>query len=157
MLGSLARKLRAFGFDTVYYKDGSDSALLTLAASEGRVLLTSDRGLSELAGARGTESIVIAGSKESRRLVSLRMGADAKGLELRRGPPRCSLCNSGLHKMTRLQLEGRIPAGILRRHRLFYQCDLCGSVYWRGSHWKKLRWLEKLLEQNPYAIDSRRR
>ncbi len=44
MLGSLARKLRIFGFDTLYFKDGGDSELLKLAKSEGRILLTSDDG-----------------------------------------------------------------------------------------------------------------
>jgi uncharacterized protein with PIN domain len=157
MLGSLARKLRAFGFDTVYYRNGSDSGLIALATSEDRILLTSDRGLSELARARGALSLMIAGSKESRRLLSLRKGADAEGLVLQRGPPRCSLCNGELRQAPKAHLVGRIPAGVLRRHRLFFQCVHCGSFYWRGSHWKKLRWLETLLEQDPDALDSRRR
>jgi len=157
MLGSLARKLRAFGFDTVYYRDGSDSDLLELAASEGRVILSSDRSLSERADARGTASLVITGSKESRRLVSLRMGAEAKGLVLRRGPPRCSLCNGDLRRTPGRQLVGDVPANVLGRHRLFYRCLDCGRIYWRGSHWKKLRWLERLLDPGPDAVDSRRR
>ena len=157
MLGSLARKLRAFGFDTVYYKDGNDSALLDLATSEGRVLLSSDRTLSEQADARKTACLVITGSKESRRLVSLRTGADAKGLVLRSGPPRCSMCNGDLHRTPGSQLAGSIPARVLGRHRLFYRCVDCGRVYWRGSHWKKLRWLEKLLDQGPDPDDTRRR
>jgi len=148
MLGSLARKLRAFGFDTIYYKDGEDSTLLELAASEGRVLLTSDRALSERADNRRIMSLVIMGSKESKRLVSLRFAADAKGLVLVRGPPRCSLCNGNLERSPRSELANRLPAGVLSRHRLFYRCVLCGMVYWRGSHWKKLRWLEKRLEQD---------
>ena len=157
MLGSLARKLRAFGFDTVYYKDGSDSDLLDLAASEGRVILSSDRSLSERAEARRMTSLVITGSKESQRLVSLRTGAEASGLLLGRGPPRCSLCNGDLLKTPKSDLVGSIPARVLRRHRLFYRCLDCGMIYWRGSHWKKLRWLEKLLDPGPDAVDSRRR
>ena len=154
MLGSMARKLRAFGFDTIYYKDGNDSDLLKLAASEGRVLLTSDVALSELAGARKVKSLVISGSKEGARLSSLKAAAEARGVVLTKGPRRCSVCNGELHTAAKVELEGRIPAGVIGRHRLFHRCDRCGRIYWRGSHWKKLRWLERRLLQTRDDVDS---
>ncbi|MBI3006700.1 MAG: DUF5615 family PIN-like protein, partial [candidate division NC10 bacterium] len=45
MVGRLAKWLRALGYDTLYYRDGDDEALLATAAAEGRVLLTRDTRL----------------------------------------------------------------------------------------------------------------
>lgn len=145
MLGSLARKLRAFGLDTSYYKDGDDPTLLLLAAREGRVILTSDRALSELSASRGIPCLVVEGARESARITSLRSAARASGIRLEKGAPRCSVCNGDLHRVGKPQVVGRVPTQVSDRHWLFFQCDQCGRIYWKGSHWKKLRWLEKRL------------
>ena len=47
MLGSLARKLRIFGYDTLYFREGSDAELERVAIAEDRVIVTADRGLAE--------------------------------------------------------------------------------------------------------------
>ena len=154
MLGSLARKLRAFGFDTIYYKDGDDPTLLSMASREERVILTSDRALSYLSASKGVRSVLIEGGTEGARLSSLRSAARAGRIRLERGQPRCSVCNEELERMDRSKALGRVPAEVSRRHRVFYGCESCGRVYWKGSHWKKLRLLQKRLVQNQHAIDS---
>jgi len=47
MLGKLAKWLKIFGFDTIYFSKIEDSDLIDLAREEGRVLLTRDTGLIE--------------------------------------------------------------------------------------------------------------
>ncbi|MGI0001590.1 MAG: Mut7-C RNAse domain-containing protein, partial [Nitrososphaeraceae archaeon] len=42
MLGNIARKLRIFGYDTLYLKDTPDTSVLEIASREKRVLLTRD-------------------------------------------------------------------------------------------------------------------
>ena len=59
MLGSLARKLRIFGFDTLYFKEGDDTALERLARKEGRIIITSDRLLSRDAERLGLRSVLV--------------------------------------------------------------------------------------------------
>jgi uncharacterized protein with PIN domain len=157
MLGSLARKLRAFGFDVTYYRDGNDSELLALAAREGRTLLTADLELSRLASARGIPSIPIRGKTDSARLVSLRAGAEASRISLAGGPPRCSVCNGQLEVLSRSEAVGMVPLTVVKRHRRFYRCVDCGRFYWKGGHWKKLRWLERRLSQTSDAHIPRRR
>jgi len=44
-LGKLAVYLRMLGFDTLYRRDFGDDELAAIAAGEGRILLTKDRGL----------------------------------------------------------------------------------------------------------------
>ena len=154
MLGSLARKLRAFGFDTSYFREGNDADLLALARSEERVLLTSDRSLAELARARAVPVLTITGSKEGARILSLRRAAIAGGVGLQRGPPMCSVCNGSLVALGRAEAAGHVPLSVTKRHRLFFRCEVCGRYYWRGAHWKKLRWLERRLGEKSHGTFS---
>jgi uncharacterized protein len=143
MLGSLARKLRAFGFDAVYYNEGGDDALIRLARAEARVILTSDKTLVGRAFTRGVPALLVGGRTDGRRISSLLEGAEAAGVRIERGPPLCSLCNGRLVSVSRGDAASGVPASVLRRHRLFLRCTECGQFYWRGGHWKKLSNLER--------------
>jgi uncharacterized protein with PIN domain len=148
MLGSLARKLRALGFDAAYYRSGGDSDLLGLAPREGRIILTADRSLAARAEAKGVMAILLAGSSDRQRVGSLARGAAARGIALVRGDSLCSLCGGALRTMMKGEATGKAPPAVIRRHRLFFECTACGQVYWRGSHWKKLMSLARSLEQS---------
>ena len=45
MLGKIAKKLRMFGFDTLYFADTDDNAIINICLDEKRVFLTKDREL----------------------------------------------------------------------------------------------------------------
>jgi hypothetical protein len=149
MLGSLARKMRALGFDTLYYSDGDDDGIMRIAGSEGRVVLTADRSLAESARAGKTSVLLISGKSDSRRLASLLVAAKSSGVSLARGEPLCSLCGGNLRRMRRAEAAGRVPLSVEKSHRLFFKCVECGQYYWKGSHWKKLRWLDRILAEVP--------
>jgi len=147
MLGSLARKLRAFGFDATYYKAGDDAGLLRLSLREGRIILTADRSLGVRADAKGIRAIVLVGDSDRERLSSLARRAQATGVSLVRGDPLCSLCGGELLAAKKNEISGGVPASVRRRHRLFFRCESCGQIYWRGSHWKRLMSLARRLDQ----------
>ena len=151
MLGSLARKLRAFGFDTLYFKEGDDADLLALARAERLVVLTSDLSLAERARARGLPVLLVTGDTEGARIECLRRAATAGRVSLVGGPPLCSVCNGRLERLSRSEVAGKVPPSVERRHRLFFRCVDCGRYYWRGGHWKKLRWLERRLGEKPHG------
>ena len=157
MLGSLARKLRALGFDTSYYRSGGDAQLVRLAATEGRVILTSDLELAGFARARGVPAILLRGESDGRRLSEIAAAAGPLGLALVTGDPLCSLCGGVLERVTKAEVSAEVPAGVQRSHRVFFRCVTCGQVYWKGSHWKKLRSLAGRLGQKRLATNSRRR
>jgi uncharacterized protein with PIN domain len=72
MLGSVARKLRIFGFDTLYHDAGEDDSVLeALAWEEGRVMLTSDTILFEHARKRGIRAVRVVGDTDRARLKSI--------------------------------------------------------------------------------------
>ena len=145
MLGSLAKKLRAFGFDTVYYREGGDAGLLDLAMAEGRLLLTSDRELAAHARSKAVPSILVTGTADPGRLSSMAIKASSSGIPLVPGAPRCSVCNGVLEQVPRRDASSQVPPSVWRMHRLFFRCSSCGQFYWRGSHWKKLRLLRRRL------------
>ncbi|MDV3277315.1 MAG: Mut7-C RNAse domain-containing protein [Nitrososphaerales archaeon] len=144
MLGSLARKLRAFGFDTVYYKGGDDAGLLRTAKSQRRFIVTADRGLASVAERSGLGVLLVVGSTDGRRISSMLAGTRKKGLRLSPGDPLCSLCNGSLVQVSRADVLTGLPKSVAERHRSFHECTNCGKLYWKGSHWKKLRRLERL-------------
>jgi uncharacterized protein with PIN domain len=145
MHGSLARKLRAFGFDASYYRGGGDEGILEAADRENRIILSSDRALVARAASGPVPAFLLKGKTDGLRLRELSTAAAGLGIALRRGDPLCSLCGDDLQELKRADVVGLVPPSVERRHRLFYRCYSCGHFYWRGSHWKKLRSLADLL------------
>ena len=143
MLGSLARKLRAFGFDTLYSRGMDDEEMIRLARSARRVLVTADRGLAAASRRGRVPALLVEGGTDSERIGSMVAGARAEGVELRPGRPLCSLCNGPLLPVARESAATRVPPGVAKRHRQFMECVACGKMYWKGGHWKKLRTLRR--------------
>lgn len=146
MLGSLARKLRVFGFDALYFQDGEDSELLKLAGEQGRVILTSDRGLCRVASSAGVASLLIEGGTDRARLRALASESRRIGLELYPGETRCAECNDPLQRLTKASVLTRVPQRVVSRHRSYFGCRNCGKLYWKGSHWKRLWALSAILK-----------
>ena len=146
MLGSLVRKLRALGCDASYWKSGDDSRLLSEALREGRIVLTGDRALASGAGRRGATGFLVSGRSDGARLRVVGETARSRGITLVRGEPLCSVCGGELKAVAKEDVTGKVPALVERRHRRFFVCTSCGKMYWKGSHWKKLRSLARQLE-----------
>jgi hypothetical protein len=147
MLGSLARKLRIFGFDTLYFREGADQELETLAKAESRAIVTADRALAAHARKRGIAVLEVSGKTDRARLRSLAVQAGLASVKLAPAEPRCAACNSSLQRLGRAATTGRVPESVRMRHRLFFCCAQCGRVYWRGGHWTRLRGLSSLVNQ----------
>jgi len=147
MHGSLARKLRALGFDAAYYKEGEDEGLIETAAEEGRIILSSDRSLVSAAASRDLLAILLKGKSDSSRLREISEGATRLGVGLRRGDSLCSLCGKELQILPRARVAGLVPPSVENSHRLFYRCTSCGQLYWHGGHWKRLRSLARQLDE----------
>jgi uncharacterized protein with PIN domain len=146
MLGSLARKLRVFGFDTLYDRSANDEMMVRLAVKQRRVILTADRLLASAAAASGASVILVRGETDAQRLRDIAPRVTRLGLDMEAGgPSRCALCNGSLKSISKGELGEKVPRGVSSRHRLFYLCAECGHIYWRGSHWKKLRRLQGVL------------
>ncbi len=136
MLGSLARWLRIGGVDAEYRRDSGDLELVEEAARDGRILLTRDEELSRRAKKRGVEALYVPPGSDRD---ALREVASAFDLRLDPEKSRCPRCNGELRPATKDEVTGTAPEGTLKNFSEFWRCEKCGSVFWRGSHWRSIR------------------
>ncbi|SEO41958.1 hypothetical protein SAMN04487948_102337 [Halogranum amylolyticum] len=134
MLGKLATYLRMCGYDAAYALDRGvedDDAVLDLAASESRVLLTRDRQLAS----RATESVLLAERDVEDQLRELHSGGFTLSLE--NGPKFCGRCNGRVDPVgdTGAVDADEPPPDYVPADTPLWQCRECGQYFWRGSHW----------------------
>jgi uncharacterized protein with PIN domain len=147
MCGGLARWLRLFGVDTTYTRDIRDAELVSHAAAEGRIVVSSDHKLferrvfttGELTGVQLPVGLPL---REQVRFIADR-------LQLRPGYPRCTVCNGELDPVSRAEVGDVVPARSLIWAREFYRCQRCGHVFWEGTHWRRIGPERALLKRQP--------
>lgn len=144
MLGSVARKLRIFGFDTAYLAHTDDDQVLRAGIEQGRIILTADKEFFKRIVKHGAEGILVEGSDELGDLAHILGKLGITGVKVALGS-RCAACNGILETRTAGQVE--VPAAVAGHHSEFYQCAACGKVYWEGGHMKKLRAFASALER----------
>jgi len=129
MLGRLAKRLRLLGIDVLYDPALTDNDILRLSLEQNRVILTRDTGLASRPLARNHLLVKSDHVDDQLRqvLASLTL-TDAAPLT------RCSLCNGMLSLLDRRAAKDRVPVHVLATVNIYYQCDRCGKIYWRGSH-----------------------
>jgi uncharacterized protein with PIN domain len=135
MLGSLARWLRIGGVDTEYKRDIIDEELLKEALNTGRILLTRDVVLVQRTKKYSVDAFLIPFIKDRE---ILRLLVKVYGLELDAEKSRCPKCNRTLRSIQREDVKPRVHEGTWRNANEFWECYLCGSLYWRGSHWENI-------------------
>jgi uncharacterized protein with PIN domain len=134
MLGSLARWLRFFGFDSVFLEPGpEDLVLAEQARAEGRWLLTRDR---ELASA-GPRTMLVRTDDLEDQLIEV-FGRLGLRPEATLENARCGECNGELADVTREDVAEVTPPHVLATAPRFRRCTGCGRVYWPGSHGERI-------------------
>lgn len=130
MLGSLARWLRFFGFDTEFCgPDLDDREVRDQADSEGRWLLTRDRELASV----GPRTMFVRSEDlndqlvETFRRLGLRPRADLAA-------SRCGECNGVLEPAHPEEVREQVPPYVWKTAERFRRCTGCGRVYWPGTH-----------------------
>jgi O-6-methylguanine DNA methyltransferase len=166
MLGKLSTWLRILGYDTVYAADlaiqdgegwkgevegkDEDSALVSFAEQQGRIVLTKDKRLAALAERRGVRSVLSKADDVMEQLQEL-LRHDVP-IHLEPTAVRCSVCNGELRQVEADEaevLKGRdyVPSDLIGEWE-FWICDRCGRIYWEGSHWQDIRERLKHLRDN---------
>ncbi len=136
MLGSLARWLRVLGLDVLYDASLDDPELVAIAATEGRTLLTRDRGLVARRDARDHLLIRSERIEEQVRQVLEDLRVD---LDPARPFGRCLRCNQVLVDLPRQEALAQVPPYVASTQRRFRQCPACGRVFWSASHVRRMR------------------
>jgi uncharacterized protein with PIN domain len=133
-LGRLARQLRMLGLDAAWQAHRDDGELAAEAASEGRILLTRDRGL--LKRRAVSHGYWVRAASADAQLAEVVVRFDLRGSA--RPFSRCIACNGLLAPAAPGDAHGRVPAFVERTERAFSRCLDCGKLYWRGTHWKRM-------------------
>lgn len=145
-LGKLARYLRLLGFDTLYRNDYDDSELAQMATAKRRILLTRDRSL--LKRRIITHGYYIRETCPQRQLQEV-----LERFDLYRSVQsfqRCIRCNGLLTSVPKEQVSARLQMDTQRYFDQFWICGDCEQVYWKGSHYTRMRdrvedWLKREL------------
>ena len=135
-LGRLAKYLRMLGFDVRYHADDpGDAALAGIAADEGRVLLSRDRGLLERALVQ--QGYFVQATDPEAQLADV---VERFGLREHARPlTRCLRCNGLLEPVSKDDVAEALPPQTRRHVEAFYRCMGCEQVYWEGSHYRRMQ------------------
>lgn len=134
MLGKLARWLRILGYDTSYSSCIADDNLIELCLEDDRVLLTSDRPLSERD--EGFQRFFIESNQLEAQVAQLVRDIS---LDLDRETfTRCLLCNTSIETIPTENVATEVPPHVLKTHDRFHRCPECNRVYWSGSHHERM-------------------
>ncbi len=134
-LGKLVRLLRLLGLDTAQFEGKEDSALVEAALNAKRIILTRDRDLLKRGAVthgywvRSTDPI------EQAREVVRRFDLSSQA----RPFTRCLACNGPLIRAEKEEVFDRIPPKTARWQDEYFICRDCGKLYWRGTHYPRLR------------------
>lgn len=133
-LGKLARKLRLFGFDSLYQNNFEDHQIINLANDEKRIILTRDRRL--LMHKNVTHGYFVRNTDPGKQLSEV-----VKRFQLQnqiKPFARCCLCNGEIMEAEKTSVIQPLSEKTAKYYDEFYICNTCGQVYWKGSHYEKL-------------------
>ncbi|WP_456380362.1 Mut7-C RNAse domain-containing protein [Thiolapillus sp.] len=137
-LGKLARWLRLLGFDTTWRNDLQDRKIVDISTQEQRIILTRDRHL--LFHREIHRGYWIRAADPD-----LQVPEILNRLDLWRDIApfrRCTVCNGLIQVVAKAEIVDKLEPLTRKYYDNFYQCDGCGQIYWKGSHYDKL--LKKL-------------
>lgn len=129
-VGRLATYLRLLGIDTFWSNSVEDGELAALAASEGRVVLTTDRGVLRRKAVEWGRLVRKADPVEQARDVVRFFGLTP----LVRPMTLCVRCNAALEPVDKALVLHLLRPLTRKHHEHFHHCPSCGRVYWPGTH-----------------------
>ena len=139
MLGKIARKLRIFGFDTVYDPNMDDMDILNSSKYHGRIVLTNDRALFRRCKKKGIDTVLLDKITEVENLVTIFRSLDIESISSQKLPHLCTCCNGILDTIIdKNSIKNQIPDRLLHSKNIFYKCNQCNKVYWIGSHMERI-------------------
>jgi len=139
MCNPLVSWLRIFDYDTIGALElGSsitDFELVERALKGGRLLVTRDRELSEMASVKGVTVVLIEGNRV---LEHLRQLVAATGVDPTPKSNRCTVCNGRLAIADERVITDDIAVRVKGEGKEIWLCRDCGQHYWKGSQWASI-------------------
>ena len=134
-LGRLAAYLRMLGFDTLYSNDYDDPTLANISVDEHRTLLTCDRQL--LMRKQITHGYFVRARQPQQQLLEILSRFDLYNNQ--KPFTRCMHCNGKTQPVDKQEIEDQLLAKTKKYYNDFFQCSTCEKIYWKGSHYLKMK------------------
>ena len=154
MLGRLALWLRLAGVNTIYETDLEDNRILEIAASDNRIILTSDADLNERALKEGVQSMLVRGPVDYRiARVFHKFGISP---EVDPDEARCSKCNGEIVKISteeKSKIREFVHKQTYEHYDVFWYCPDCDAVYFQGGYWDNIQKYMNHISQLMETID----
>ena len=138
-VGRLGRWLRIAGFDTLLVQGIDDNRIVRLALDENRVLLSKDREIFKrrIVASGKLKALLI---KDDDVKVQLGQVLTVLGLTTQMRPfSRCIECNEPIIYISKRDVEDIVPPYVFQTQEEYMQCPACRRIYWRGTHWQRMR------------------
>lgn len=145
-VGKLARWLRMMGYDALFINPIDDEGLIAIALKEKRVLITKDTQimLRRVVTSGKLKALLIEGDDAKDQL---RQVARTMKLNQERKFTLCLECNEPLVPRSKEDVHDLVPPYVFQTQSQYFQCPACHRIYWRGTHWQRMkRELEMLME-----------
>lgn len=136
MLGKAARRMRILGYDAAYMADANGNKVLREAISSGRTIITASAALYDKAQKAGMPSILAPTHPPD---LTMRHIIQTSGIpaKIDTDTARCALCNGETTPAD--TLPGSVKARTAAHIKKFRRCEMCGHIYWKGSHIQNLQ------------------
>ena len=132
MLGTLAKWLRIYGFDTFYAgSEADDNEILRIAKKENRTLITRDI---ELVYRAKRENVKVIEIKSTDLDEQLKVVLNQVKIDKKTFLSRCTLCNTPIYPIKKDEVKGKVPKKVFENNKKFWLCKKCDKIYWCGSH-----------------------
>ena len=132
--------MRLLGFDVDYEDKRDDRELARISQETNRILLTRDRQL--LMRKNVSRGLIIRNTDPDKQIVETIHRLDL--WPLCKPFTRCIECNGEIRNVSLdehefKRIKNRIPDGVLSWCKEFHLCSSCDKIYWKGSHYERLR------------------
>ncbi len=136
-LGGLARWLRGAGYEAFWNPVLDDAAVIREAQQRAATLITSDSLMMERGVLRDgiVPSVFVPSTltcEQQLEIVFMELG-----LKLR--DSRCMRCGGELRRVKKEAVATRIPPKTARWLDEYFVCSKCDQLFWRGTHWQRIR------------------
>lgn len=146
-LGTLAKSLRLLGFDTVYGQRLHDAALVKISHGEQRILLTRDVNL--LKHKAIPMGYWLRSQHTEKQLAEVVCRFQL--VDHIRPFTRCMVCNGTIEVVSKETVLDLLPPKTRLYFDEFFQCADCKRVYWKGSHYQRMKETIQRISSDPNA------
>lgn len=134
-LGKLARYMRMLGLDTLYDNNYTKDDLVNISIEKRRTILTRDRNILKRNDVTHGYWVRSFDPLEQAREVIERFHLEGELKEF----SRCMECNGVLESVDMEDIIDELPPKVRQSQTEFYRCPVCQRIYWKGTHYEKMK------------------